>query len=229
MARYIGPKCKLSRREGTDLFLKSGIRPLESKCKAEQAPGQAAGASGRRPARLSDYGVQLREKQKVRRTYGVLEKQFRSYYKKAASSKGATGEVLLQLLEGLMEVVNLCNDSLRWSMDSQVELFVVQLDKLSEPLKLGLLPGIKVDSERLCGCNYGIQCYGVAIGVVVRGTCQSRAVTGFVPCFCNFWERGRRLVGNVIGPWSDIEFYCAAILSICSLPKRLRIDPEPAN
>jgi len=90
MARYIGPKCKLSRREGTDLFLKSGIRPLESKCKADQAPGQAAGASGRRPARLSDYGVQLREKQKVRRTYGVLEKQFRSYYKKAAASKGAT-------------------------------------------------------------------------------------------------------------------------------------------
>jgi hypothetical protein len=81
----------------------------------------------------------------------------------------------------------------------------------------------------LCGCNYGIQCYEVAIGVVVRGTCQSRAVTGFVPCFCNFWERGRRLVGNVIGPCSDIEFYCAAILSICLLPKRLRIDPEPAN
>jgi small subunit ribosomal protein S4 len=99
MARYIGPKCKLSRREGTDLFLKSGIRPLESKCKAEQAPGQAAGASGRRPARLSDYGVQLREKQKVRRTYGVLEKQFRGYYKEAARLKGATGENLLQLLE----------------------------------------------------------------------------------------------------------------------------------
>ena len=105
MARYIGPKCKLSSREGTDLFLKSGIRPLESKCKAEQAPGQAAGASGRRPARLSDYGVQLREKQKVRRTYGVLEKQFRSYYKKAAASKGATGEVLLQLLEGRLDNV----------------------------------------------------------------------------------------------------------------------------
>ncbi len=103
MARYIGPKCKLSRREGTDLYLKSGIRPLESKCKAEQAPGQAAG--GRRPGRLSDYGVQLREKQKVRRTYGVLEKQFRSYYKKAASSKGATGEVLLQLLEGRLDNV----------------------------------------------------------------------------------------------------------------------------
>lgn len=103
MARYIGPKCKLSRREGTDLFLKSGIRPLESKCKAEQAPGQAA--AGRRPGRLSDYGVQLREKQKVRRLYGVLEKQFRSYYKKAARSRGATGEVLLQLLEGRLDNV----------------------------------------------------------------------------------------------------------------------------
>jgi small subunit ribosomal protein S4 len=103
MARYIGPKCKLSRREGTDLFLKSGIRPLESKCKADQAPGQAAAT--RRLSRLSDYGVQLREKQKVRRMYGVLEKQFRNYYKKAAGSKGATGEVLLQLLEGRLDNV----------------------------------------------------------------------------------------------------------------------------
>ncbi|WP_188149773.1 30S ribosomal protein S4 [Teredinibacter waterburyi] len=95
MARYIGPTCKLSRREGTDLFLKSGVRPLESKCKAEAAPGQ----HGQRRGRLSDYGVQLREKQKVRRTYGVLEKQFRSYYKEAARRKGATGENLLKLLE----------------------------------------------------------------------------------------------------------------------------------
>lgn len=95
MARYLGPTCKLSRREGTDLFLKSGIRPLESKCKAETAPGM----HGQRRGRLSDYGVQLREKQKVRRTYGVLEKQFRSYYKEAARRKGATGENLLQLLE----------------------------------------------------------------------------------------------------------------------------------
>ncbi|MCK9468353.1 MAG: 30S ribosomal protein S4 [Porticoccaceae bacterium] len=95
MARYLGPTCKLSRREGTDLFLKSGIRPLESKCRAESAPGQ----HGQRRGRLSDYGVQLREKQKVRRLYGVLEKQFRNYYKKAARSKGATGENLLSLLE----------------------------------------------------------------------------------------------------------------------------------
>ncbi|MDO7658070.1 MAG: 30S ribosomal protein S4, partial [OM182 bacterium] len=86
---------KLSRREGTDLFLKSGVRPLDSKCKAETIPGQ----HGARRGRLSDYGVQLREKQKVRRTYGVLEKQFRGYYKEAARLKGATGENLLQLLE----------------------------------------------------------------------------------------------------------------------------------
>ena len=95
MARYIGPKCKLSRREGTDLFLKSGVRPLESKCRAESVPGQ----HGQRRGRLSDYGLQLREKQKLRRMYGVLEKQFRNYYKKAAAQKGSTGENLLQLLE----------------------------------------------------------------------------------------------------------------------------------
>ena len=101
MARYLGPTCKLSRREGTDLFLKSGVRPLESKCKAESTPGQ----QGMRRGRLSDYGVQLREKQKVRRLYGVLEKQFRNYYKRAASRKGATGENLLQLLESRLDNV----------------------------------------------------------------------------------------------------------------------------
>jgi len=101
MARYIGPKCKLSRREGTDLFLKSGVRPIDSKCKAETIPGQ----HGQRRSRLTDYGVQLREKQKVRRTYGVLEKQFRGYYKEAARLKGATGENLLQLLESRLDNV----------------------------------------------------------------------------------------------------------------------------
>jgi small subunit ribosomal protein S4 len=99
MARYLGPKCKLSRREGTDLFLKSGVRPLESKCKLEVAPG---GPSQRRP-RLSDYGLQLREKQKLRRMYGVLERQFRNYYKRAAQLKGSTGENLLRLLEGRLD------------------------------------------------------------------------------------------------------------------------------
>jgi len=95
MARYRGPKLKLARREGTDLFLKSGVRSIESKCKIETPPGQhGAGRS-----RLSDYGLQLREKQKVRRIYGVLERQFRLYYKEAARRKGATGENLLRLLE----------------------------------------------------------------------------------------------------------------------------------
>jgi len=101
MARYIGPTCKLARREGTDLFLKSGVRALDSKCKAETAPGQ----HGQRRGRLSDYGVQLREKQKVRRVYGVLEKQFRGYYKEAARRKGATGENLLKLLETRLDNV----------------------------------------------------------------------------------------------------------------------------
>jgi small subunit ribosomal protein S4 len=101
MARYLGPTCKLSRREGTDLFLKSGVRPLDSKCKAETKPGMHGAGRGR----LSDYGVQLREKQKVRRIYGVLEKQFRNYYKEAARLKGATGENLLRLLESRLDNV----------------------------------------------------------------------------------------------------------------------------
>jgi small subunit ribosomal protein S4 len=95
MARYIGPTCKLARREGTDLFLKSGVRPLESKCKIDSVPGQ----HGNRRGRLSDFGLQLREKQKLRRMYGVLERQFRRYYKEAARRKGSTGENLLTLLE----------------------------------------------------------------------------------------------------------------------------------
>lgn len=101
MARYLGPKLKLSRREGTDLFLKSGVRAIDSKCKIETAPGQ----HGARRGRLSDYGVQLREKQKVRRMYGILEKQFRNYYKEAARLKGNTGENLLQLLEQRLDNV----------------------------------------------------------------------------------------------------------------------------
>jgi small subunit ribosomal protein S4 len=95
MARYIGPKLKLARREGTDLFLKSGVRPIDSKCKIDTLPGQ----HGARRGRLSDYAVQLREKQKVRRIYGLLERQFRTYYKRAERLKGATGENLLRLLE----------------------------------------------------------------------------------------------------------------------------------
>ena len=95
MARYLGPKCKLSRREGCDLLLKSGVRDHKSKCKAEKLPGQ----HGDKKPRLNGYGIQLREKQKIRRLYGVLEKQFRNYYKLAARQKGATGENLMALLE----------------------------------------------------------------------------------------------------------------------------------
>ena len=101
MARYLGPKLKLSRREGTDLFLKSGVRSYEDKCRAQSKPGQ----HGQRRTRLSDYAVQLREKQKVRRLYGVLEKQFRNYYKKADRQKGATGENLLRILERRLDNV----------------------------------------------------------------------------------------------------------------------------
>lgn len=101
MARYLGPKCKLSRREGTDLFLKSRGKSLESKCKLDQSPGQ----HGQRRTRQSDYALQLRAKQRLRRIYGVLEKQFRNYYKAAAKMKGSTGENLLELLEGRLDNV----------------------------------------------------------------------------------------------------------------------------
>lgn len=102
MARYLGPKAKLSRREGTDLFLKSARRSLESKCKLDSKPGQHGRVSG---ARTSDYGNQLREKQKVKRIYGVLERQFRRYFIEADRRKGNTGETLLQLLEARLDNV----------------------------------------------------------------------------------------------------------------------------
>jgi small subunit ribosomal protein S4 len=102
MARYTGPTCKLARREGTDLFLKSGAKPLESKCKLQVPPG---GIKGERRQRLSDYGTQLREKQKLRRMYGVLERQFRNYYQAAARRTGSTGETLLKLLESRLDNV----------------------------------------------------------------------------------------------------------------------------
>ena len=95
MARYLGPKCKLSRREGTDLMLKSRSRPLESKCQIDKTPGEQGGKA----KRFSDYGLQLREKQKLRRIYCILERQFRNYYFKASRIKGSTGENLLKLLE----------------------------------------------------------------------------------------------------------------------------------
>jgi small subunit ribosomal protein S4 len=105
MARYIGPTCKLARREGTDLGLKSPARALDSKCKLEQKPGQHGAGTGARRSKLSDYATQLREKQKVKRIYGLLERQFRNYYKKAATRKGNTGETLLQMLEQRLDNV----------------------------------------------------------------------------------------------------------------------------
>lgn len=102
MARYIGPKAKLSRREGTDLFLKSARRSLADKCKLDSKPGQHGRISG---ARTSDYGNQLREKQKVKRIYGVLERQFRRYFSEAERRRGNTGETLLQLLESRLDNV----------------------------------------------------------------------------------------------------------------------------
>jgi len=101
VARYTGPKCKLSRREGTDLFLKSARRSLDTKCKLDSRPGQ----HGAKSTRISEYGTQLREKQKIRRMYGVLERQFRTYFDKAITKRGATGEVLLQLLESRLDNV----------------------------------------------------------------------------------------------------------------------------
>ncbi|QKI88449.1 30S ribosomal protein S4 [Thiomicrorhabdus xiamenensis] len=101
MARYIGPKCKLARREGTDLFLKSGVRSIESKCKIDQLPG----VHGAARKKVTEYGLQLREKQKVRRMYGVLEKKFRLYYKEADRRKGSTGVNLLQILESRLDNV----------------------------------------------------------------------------------------------------------------------------
>jgi small subunit ribosomal protein S4 len=101
LARYLGPSCKLSRREGTDLFLKSARRSLDTKCKLDSRPGQ----HGAKSTRISEYGTQLREKQKIRRMYGVLERQFRTYFDKAIQKRGATGENLLQMLESRLDNV----------------------------------------------------------------------------------------------------------------------------
>ena len=101
MARYRGPTCKLSRREGSDLLLKGRGRSLEGKCNMTKLPGQ----HGDRRARLSDYGLQLREKQKLKKMYGILERQFRNYYKKAAAMRGSTGENLLTMLEARLDNV----------------------------------------------------------------------------------------------------------------------------
>jgi len=102
VARYLGPKAKLSRREGTDLFLKSARRPIGDKAKFDSKPGQHGRTSG---SRTSDFGLQLREKQKVKRMYGVLERQFRRYFAEAERRKGNTGANLLMLLESRLDNV----------------------------------------------------------------------------------------------------------------------------
>ncbi len=102
MARYLGPKARLSRREGTDLFLKSARRPIGDKAKFDSKPGQHGRNSG---TRMSDYGLQLREKQKVKRMYGILERQFRRYFAEAERRKGNTGGNLLMLLESRLDNV----------------------------------------------------------------------------------------------------------------------------
>lgn len=101
MAKYTGPTCKLARREGVDLSLKSGIRALDSKCKLEVAPGQ----HGAKRGRLSTYGVMMREKQKLRRIYGILERQFRRIFTMAAKLRGSTGDNLIRLLESRLDNV----------------------------------------------------------------------------------------------------------------------------
>jgi small subunit ribosomal protein S4 len=101
MARYIGPKCRLSRREGVDLLLKSSIKPFNAKCKASVIPGQ----HGQRRGRITDYGIQLRMKQLIKRYYGILERQFHGYYEEAARLKGSTGDNLLKLLESRLDNV----------------------------------------------------------------------------------------------------------------------------
>ncbi len=101
MSKYIGPKLKLSRREGTDLFLKSNLRNIDTKCKIDRLPGQHF----YKKSRISDYGIQLREKQKIKRIYGILEKQFMNYYYKSVKLKGNTGEFLLKFLERRLDNV----------------------------------------------------------------------------------------------------------------------------
>lgn len=102
MARYLGPKAKLARREGTDLYLKSARRAISDKAKFDSRPGQHGRTSG---SRTSDFGLQLREKQKVKRMYGVLERQFRRYFEEAERRKGNTGANLLTLLESRLDNV----------------------------------------------------------------------------------------------------------------------------
>jgi small subunit ribosomal protein S4 len=157
MARYIGPKCKLARREGTDLFLKSARRSLDSKCKLETKPGQHGLKSG---MRTSDYGVQLREKQKLRRIYGVLERQFRRYFAEANRRKGSTGENLLKLLESRLD-----NGVYRMGFGST----------RAEARQLVTHGAIAVNGKRL-DIPSGLLKGGEAVGVVEKSKTQLRII-----------------------------------------------------
>ncbi len=151
MARYIGPTCKQARREGVDLSLKSRARSIDTKCNLEKAPGQA----GDRRRRVSDYGVQLREKQKVRRIYGVMEKQFRNYYTDAASQKGATGENLLLLLEQNGKTVNIPSYQVREADEIEVRDKAKKQVRVQNALALaaqyGFVDWVEVDTKGLKG------------------------------------------------------------------------------
>ena len=156
MAKYTGSKCRQCRREGGKLFLK-GEKCFTSKCPVENLPFPP-GQHGQRRTRLSDYDTQLREKQKVRRIYGVLEKQFRNYYKKAAGTKGSTGENLLQLLEGRLD-----NVVYRMGFASS----------RSESRQLVRHNGISVNGSRVNIPSYQVQPSDV-VGITEKGRSQSR-------------------------------------------------------
>jgi len=156
MAKYTGSKCRQCRREGGKLFLK-GEKCFTSKCPVENRPFPP-GQHGQRRTRLSDYATQLREKQKVRRIYGVLEKQFRNYYKKAAGTKGSTGENLLQLLEGRL-------DNVVYRMGFAASR--------SESRQLVRHNGISVNGSRVNIPSYQVQPSDV-VGITEKGRSQSR-------------------------------------------------------
>ncbi|GAC1680436.1 MAG: 30S ribosomal protein S4 [Steroidobacteraceae bacterium] len=142
MARYIGPTCKLARRAGTDLLLKSRGRALDSKCKLDTPPGQ----HGARKQRLSDYALQLREKQKLKQMYGLLERQFRNYYHKATKAKGATGLNLLRFLEQRLDNVGAVV-SVREKSRNQTRI----AQALSVAAQIGLPEWVEVDEKGLKG------------------------------------------------------------------------------
>jgi small subunit ribosomal protein S4 len=156
MAKYTGSKCRQCRREGGKLYLK-GEKCFTSKCPVENRPFPP-GQHGQRRTRLSDYATQLREKQKVRRIYGVLEKQFRNYYKKAAGTKGSTGENLLQLLEGRL-------DNVVYRMGFAASR--------AESRQLVRHNGISVNGTRVNIPSYQVQPSDV-VGITEKGRSQSR-------------------------------------------------------